>query len=122
MGGRTPWAVAFTRHAEEDILGIFAFITEKEGPDMAEAILEKFMQARDSLAEFPDRGRVLPELKRVGIVSYREIQVKPWRVIYHVNNAAHAVHIHVVADGRRNFTELLKERLLTPPTQHHPAK
>jgi toxin ParE1/3/4 len=79
---------------------------------MAEAILEKFIQARDSLRLLPDRGRIPPELKRVNILSYREIQLHPYRIIYRIYDGAHAVHIHIVADGRRNFTELLKERLL----------
>lgn len=79
---------------------------------MAEAFLEKFIQARASLRLLPDRGRIPPELKRVNILSYREIQLQPYRIIYRIHEAAHAVHIHVVADGRRNFTELLKARLL----------
>ena len=104
--------MAFTRRADCDILDIFAFIAERDGPDRAEAILEKFIQARDSLRELPDRGRIPPELERVNIHSFREIQVTPYRIIYQVNKDAHVVHIHVVADGRRDFTELLKERLL----------
>lgn len=114
MSGNPAWTVAFTRRAEEDILGIFDFISEREGPDMAEALLAKFIQARDSLCEFPDRGRIPPELKRVNILSYREIQLKPYRIIYRIHKSTHAVHVHVVADSRRNFTELLKERLLSP--------
>ena len=113
-GSRRTWKVAFTRRAEEDILGIFAFIAERDGPDTAEAILEKFVEARDSLRQLPDRGRIPPELERVNIFSFREIQVRPYRVVYQVNSAAHEVYIHVVADGRRNFAELLKERLLSP--------
>jgi len=113
-GSKRAWKVAFTRRANDDILGIFAFIAERDGPDVAEAILEKFITARDSLRELSDRGRIPPELERVNIFSYREIQVKPYRVVYQMNKAAHEVYIHVVADGRRNFAELLKERLLTP--------
>ncbi len=51
----------------------------------------------------------------INFFSYREIQVAPYLVIYQVNKAAREVSIHVVADGRRNFTELLRERLLMPP-------
>jgi hypothetical protein len=51
----------------------------------------------------------------INVFSYREIQVAPYRVIYQVNTAAREEYIHVVADGRRNFTELLRERLLMPP-------
>ncbi len=116
MSAAKAWQVAFTRRAEEDIKGIFAFIADRDGPDIAETILNRFIQARDSLRELPDRGRIPPELKRVNILSYREIQVSPYRVVYQVSKAAHEVHIHVVADGRRNFTELLKDRLLNIPS------
>lgn len=116
MSAAKPWRVAFTRRAEEDIKGIFSFIADRDGPDIAETILSKFIQARDSLRELPDRGRIPPELKLVNILSYREIQIPPYRVIYQVSKAVHEVYIHVVADGRRNFTELLKERLLNIPS------
>jgi toxin ParE1/3/4 len=106
------WQVAFSRCADRDILEIFAFIAERAGPDSAGTILERFIRARDSLRELPSRGRVPPELELVSMRSFREIQVKPYRIVYQINNAAHEVHIHLVADGRRNFTELLKERLL----------
>ena len=116
MSAAKAWQVAFTSRAEEDIKGIYAFIADRDGPDIAETILNRFIQARDSLRELPDRGRIPPELKRVNILSYREIQVSPYRVVYQVSKAAHEVHIHVVADGRRNFTELLKDRLLNIPS------
>ena len=112
--GKAAWRVAFTRRAEEDIFSIFSFIADRDGADIAETILNRFIQARDSLCELPDRGRIPPELKRVNILSFREIQVAPYRVVYQINRNAHEVHIHVVADGRRNFAALLKERLLTP--------
>lgn len=107
-----PWRVVFTRSAERDILGIFDFIADREGSDMAEALLIQFIQVRDSLSLHPDRGRIPPELKRVNILSYREIQSRPYRIIYRILDQIHEVHIHIVADSRRNFTELLKERLL----------
>lgn len=116
MSGAKPWRVAFTRRADEDIKGIFSFIADRDGPDIAETILNQFIQARDSLRELPDRGRIPPELKKVNILSYREIQVPPYRIVYQVSKTTHEVHIHVVADGRRNFTELLKERLMNTPS------
>lgn len=115
MSGKIPWKVSVTRQADHDILGIVAFIADREGPDMAETILERLVQARDSLCELPDRGRIVPELQRVNILSYREIQASSYRVVYQVDTSSRTVYIHMVADGRRNFTELLKERLLTTP-------
>ena len=120
-GADRPWKVVATRLADKDILGIIAFIGQKEGPDMAEAILDKLTQARDSLGQLPDRGRIPPEMKRINVLSYREIQVPPYRIVYQVNKSAHTVYIHMVADGRRNMTELLKERLLTIPSTVTPV-
>lgn len=60
MSAAEPWRVAFTRRAEEDIKGIFSFIADRDGPDMAETILSKFIEARDSLRVLPDRGRIPP--------------------------------------------------------------
>jgi toxin ParE1/3/4 len=114
MSGTKAWKAVFTRRAENDIFEIFAFLAERDGPDAAEMILERFIAARDSLRELPDRGRIPPELERVNIRSFREIQAKQYRIIYQVNKVTYEVHIHVVADGRRNFTELLKDRLLGP--------
>ena len=111
--GKPSWRVTFTSPAKGDIKGIFAYIADRDGPDIADTILERFVQARDSLSQLPERGCIPPELKHVNILSYREIQVRPYRVVYQVNKTIGEVHIHVVADGRRNFTELLKERLLT---------
>jgi toxin ParE1/3/4 len=111
-GDKSPWKVAFARCADCDILDIFNFIADRDGPDVAETILEKFIQARDSLRELPSRGRIPPELERVNIRSFSEIQVAPYRIVYQINKDAHEVHLHAVADGRRNFGELLKERLL----------
>ncbi|CAK7032635.1 MAG: hypothetical protein DESF_01372 [Desulfovibrio sp.] len=114
MSAKTAWKVSFTHKAENDVLGIVDYIADREGADMADAILDMLIQARNSLHMLPDRGRIVPELKRVNILSYREIQASPYRMIYQVNTSMHAVFIHMVADGRRNFAELLKERLLNP--------
>lgn len=111
--GRKTWISSFTSRAKRDISDIVSFIADREGPDMADTILNKFLQARDSLSELPDRGRIPPKLRRVNILSFREIQVPPYRVFYQIHKASHEVHIHLIADGRRNFSSLLKERLLT---------
>jgi len=108
------WRVVFTRRAGKDIRAILAFIGAQDGPDVAEAIAEKFIAARDGLRQLPDRGRIPPELQHVNILTFREIQIKPYRIVYQVNKTTHEVYIHVVADGRRNFAELLRERLLLP--------
>lgn len=111
----TGWRVDFTAQAEGDIRGIISYIAEREGPEPAARLLDNFVRARDSLRKLPGRGRIPPELLRVNVLTYREIQAPPYRLIYQMDKAARAVHIHVVANGRRNFTELLKQRLFRVP-------
>ena len=114
---KPTWRVRFTSPAEQDIKDIFSFIADRDGPDIADTILSRFIQARDSLGELPDRGRIPPEMRHINVFSYREIQVPPYRVVYQAHHATQEVHIHIVADGRRNCTELLKERLFAPSSK-----
>jgi plasmid stabilization system protein ParE len=56
----------------------FEFIAQ-DHPVAAAQWLERLLKAVDTLAELPDRGRVVPELARQDI---RELILPPYRVIY----------------------------------------
>lgn len=58
----------------------------------------------------PRRGRYPAELADLGILEYREVSAKPYRVIYGVN--VDSVDVLVIADGRREMQALLQRRLL----------
>ena len=55
-----------------------AFIA-RDRPQPALEWLERLLEAGDSLAELPERGRVVPEAARADI---RELVVGPYRIIY----------------------------------------
>jgi len=76
-------------------------------------ILEKLEKKAKSLNAQSDRGRVVPELQSVGIVHYRELIVKPWRIIYRVESSQ--VLIMAVLDSRRELDDLLLQRLTRMP-------
>ncbi|MDE0103485.1 MAG: type II toxin-antitoxin system RelE/ParE family toxin [Bryobacterales bacterium] len=46
----------------------------------------------------------------IGIREYREVFVKPYRIIYRVT--AETVYVLLIADGRRDMQSLLLRRLL----------
>jgi toxin ParE1/3/4 len=50
------------------------------------------------------------ELSTLGIHEYRQVFLKPYRVIY--RHAEGQVIIYVIADGRREMQSLLSRRLL----------
>jgi len=60
------------------------------------------------LNQFHDRGRIVPELKTYGILSYRELIISPWRVVYRTSEQK--VYVLAVIDSRRNIEDILIER------------
>ena len=62
-----------------------------------------------NLSAFPRRGRVVPELKDIGVLDYREVFFKPYRILYFIETP----HVYVIGifDGRRDLEELLHRRL-----------
>jgi len=64
----------------------------------------------NTLDQFPDRGRIVPELKAHGILSYRELIISPWRVMYRTSEQK--VYVLAVIDSRRNMEDILIERFL----------
>ncbi len=56
---------------------------ERDSPDAARRLATKIRTRVDGLARFPSSGRVVPE---IGIDRYREIIVRPYRVIYEIRD------------------------------------
>jgi toxin ParE1/3/4 len=58
----------------------------------------------------PERGRIPPELERIGIREFREIMFEPYRIVY--TGVKSQVCVYCILDGRRDLQDLLEERLL----------
>ncbi len=95
--------------AQSDLKQIFDYIAV-DSPTNALQILKKIRQKASSLYTFPDRGRIVTELKDQGIHIYREIIVPPWRIIYRISNAT--VFVLSVIDSRRNVEDILLNRFI----------
>ena len=73
-------------------------------------LISQIRKACSDLSEFPERGRIVPELNRIGIFDYRELIVKVYRIIYAIDGKN--VYIHCILDGRRDIQTLLQQRML----------
>ncbi|MBI4604994.1 MAG: type II toxin-antitoxin system RelE/ParE family toxin [Planctomycetes bacterium] len=104
------YSVHVLAEAEEDLLEIASYVATHDSLERALSLLARLEKACASLATFPNRGHVPPELMRVGVTGYREIHFKPYRIIYRVEEAV--VHVYAVLDGRRDLDEILQRRLL----------
>ena len=90
---RVTWSVG-ARHGFDEAIEYVA----RESLQGTLRLLDRVLQAAESLAEFSERGRTLPELDDPTI---REVQVTPYRIIYSVGESE--VVILGVLHGRRDF-------------------
>jgi len=104
------YSVHVISDAEDDLFDIYKYAARHDGPDRAEKLLLKLEEYCNSLSDLPERGHIPPEMERIGIMTYREIHFKPYRIIYQI--ISKNVYIHCVVDGRRDMTDFLQRRLL----------
>lgn len=104
---RVRWAEAASADLEEMI----AYIAV-EAPLNAERLLARLLAKAEGLETTPPRGRVVSELARFGMRQWRELIVRPYRLVYRIEGSA--VYVLALLDGRRDLTDLLLERLLRP--------
>ncbi|MCA9558515.1 MAG: type II toxin-antitoxin system RelE/ParE family toxin [Myxococcales bacterium] len=102
--------VVVAPEAVDDLVAIHAYITETESTERADHVRDHVLDVCASLAALPGRGHHPPELARLGVLEYRELHWKPFRVIYEVDDGS--VIVHAILDGRRDLQALLRERLL----------
>jgi plasmid stabilization system protein ParE len=106
----TPtYRVHWANVAENDLIGIIEYIAQ-DNLTNAIKVFETIKKKTSSLSQFPERGRIVPELKDHGIILYRELIVAPWRIIYRIS--AKKVYVLSVIDSRRNVEDILLNRLI----------
>ncbi len=75
----------------------------------ADQLIDNLNYAATSLETIQLRGHCPPEVEHIGILEFKEILFKPYRIIYQM--IASDVFIHCVLDGRRQVIDILQERL-----------
>jgi toxin ParE1/3/4 len=92
----------------EDMLAIADDLLTVLGLSAALAADDRLDTAIESLEELSHRGRVVPELRARGIMTYREVIVLPYRILYRVEQQE--VWVVAVLDHRRDLDTLLHQR------------
>jgi plasmid stabilization system protein ParE len=105
----TKHNVLWTLAAKQDLESIVDFVA-RDNPNAARSILQILRKRAATLKNFPERGRIVPELADLGVRLYRELLVTSWRIVYRISNTT--VYVMMVIDGRRNAEDLLLERLV----------
>jgi toxin ParE1/3/4 len=82
VGGRTR--IEFAHSAQEDMLGIMAWYSLKEVPDVGKRLVAAIIEQVEQSAMFPDSGRVVPEFETRWL---REHELPPFRIVYRRDEA-----------------------------------
>lgn len=101
--------VLWTVSANKDLEEIIEYISN-DSIDVAIKQYEKIKKRSAELKSFPEKGRIIPELLKENIRTYRELIIEPWRLIYKVENRK--VYVMAIIDGRRNIEDILLKRQL----------
>jgi len=91
--------VLWTSPALADLIEIREWV-ERDSPEVARRLAAKIRDRVNDLAAFPSSGRIVPE---IGIERYREVIVRPYRVIYEIRE--NDLVILRVRHSRRNLPE-----------------
>lgn len=102
--------VELTRDAESDLDRLADYIATNQSVEQAVYVMDQLETVTAKLVTFPERGAFPPELVALGIREYRQVFFKPYRLIYRV--FTDRVVVMIIADGRRDMTALLTDRLL----------
>jgi addiction module RelE/StbE family toxin len=105
----TGYRVYIPSSAIKDIQEIVDYISE-DNPSVALGILDKIENRINSLKEYPERGRVVPELLNHNIIDYHELIETPWRIIYKIVGTD--IFVLTIIDGRRNVQDILLRKLM----------
>lgn len=106
----TKFTVHLVVDAEADLVEIYRYVALNDSPEKADRLLNSIERTVLQLETAPLRGHHPLELERLGILDYREVFFKPYRIVYQVIKTY--VYVHCVLDGRRDLQDLLQQRLL----------
>jgi len=105
-----PARIHFLEVAERDLRDLRSYILENFSRQQWQETYGLIREAVDTIASFPQAGKVPPELTPLGANQYRQIIAGMNRIIYEIRG--NDIFIHIVIDTRKDFQSFLTRRLL----------
>ena len=106
--------VIWTKNAEYDLEEIIEYL-KTDSIKVAKDIFFEIKKQCNSLSIFPTSRRIVPELQHIGILPYRELIYKRWRIVYKIESEK--IYILIVVDSSRDIEDILFRRLLKDDNQ-----
>lgn len=96
------YQVILAPSARQDLTDITSHIAQHD-PVAALRLGDQLLDVAETLAGFPNRGRMVPEFGRP---NWREIIFRSFRIIYRVNSATHQVEVSRFWHAARGFPRI----------------
>ena len=103
------YKIEWNKSAVQDLEEILDYMIDNGDEENAYNIYLQIKERAEQLKISPEQGRKISELTSLGN-RYREIIVKPWRIIYRIDK--NLVNILMIIDSRRNFEDILFDKLI----------
>jgi addiction module RelE/StbE family toxin len=100
--------VVWAKTAIRDLDKIIGFIHQTR-PATAKKVLLAIKRKAKTLKIHAKKGRLLPELSHIPEISFREIVIAPWRLVYRIKDN---IEVLALLDSRRDLDEIIFERLM----------
>ena len=84
--------VIFDQDAEDDLFDIYAYVALDDSGDKADGLFAALRQTCLKLRKMPLRGNIPTELSEIGVMEFRELHFKPYRIIYSL--VSNTVYVH----------------------------
>jgi len=105
---KTRYRVVVPPSVKNDLKGIVEYHYEINRT-YSKKLFDKIIQRIRELETFPEKGRIVPELRDHNIVDYKELIEEYFRIVYRVFDEE--VLLISIIDGRRNVEEVLIQKL-----------
>ncbi len=89
--------IIWTKKAQNQLLSIEEFIA-KDNLKVAAKFTDELLTLAETLIEFPEKGRIVPELSQKNI---RELLHKNYRIVYLINR--NSIEIVTIFEGHKLF-------------------
>jgi toxin ParE1/3/4 len=104
--------IQWTASAQADLDEILEYVASRDSYVAANGLHDKLIRRIETLGAHPLRCRIIPELRAVGVLDFRELILPPYRVCFRIHGKE--VVLLGVLDGRRDLGELLLRRAWLP--------
>jgi toxin ParE1/3/4 len=115
--------VVFDVSTEDDLYEIYTYVAINYSIERAEVLFKALRKTCYKLKTFPLRGHIPQELYEVGVVEFKEIFYKPYRIFYSIDkkNSLCLLHFGWAKRYTDNFTGKISKISTAQPIPSFPT-